>query len=201
MYRVTSEGSQPLKSKKFDEINPNNFFKQANDQQIDGSDFKLNFIESDSDENNKNSKNKDFILKYLPHCPAPPLYELSILKNIYNTKEIDKKMAERKNMIFKLQQSNIFYCGDLKFGRLDGNGVLMLEMIDENTATEKEIKESILYRGLFSKNRVHGKGCLYFKDDYQFEGTFNEGVANGHGKLLKNGKIIKEGIWINGKIN
>ena len=110
-------------------------------------------------------------------------------------------MAESSNMIFKLNNSNIFYEGNLRFGRLEGNGKLMLNMIDEETAKQTEIINNTLYKGEFKNNKVNGKGILYYSDGYRFEGNFSDGVSNGYGKLFKNNNVIKEGVWINGLVN
>lgn len=197
MKRVISEGGEMVQTKRFEDVDPNFAFKMNNENEMRNSIIK----EMKTNSNKNIKKTKEFVLKKLTQCPSPGDYEIVLLKNIVNKKSINDKMIESKNQFFKLENSNIFYEGDLRFGRLEGNGTLMLDMIDQNTATQSQIKNNLLYKGEFLNNRVHGKGTLFFKDDYRFEGNFNEGIANGYGILYRTNKIIKEGVWINGKIN
>lgn len=139
--------------------------------------------------------------KVLPEAPTKPDYEISILANVSNKKEIQKKQAYVENTIFKLSKNGLYYDGSLKFGKLFGKGMLLLNMVDTSDENSQEVKENLLYKGEFDKNHVHGKGVIFFKNGTRFEGSFTNGVAHGSGKLfVSNGETIM-GIWLNGKFN
>jgi hypothetical protein len=137
----------------------------------------------------------------LPDEPQKPEYLITMLSNVTNKKEIQKKKGYVENTIFKLSNEGLYYDGSLKFGKLSGKGLLLLNMVDTTDMNSPEVKENLLYNGDFEKNFAHGKGVLYFKNNCRFEGSFTHGMAHGSGKLFcSNGEVV-QGIWLDGKFN
>lgn len=142
--------------------------------------------------------NKRINLESLPTPPEPPYYPIQILKYIRLDKEIRKKEYFVEDAFFKLP-IGLFYEGNLKFGKMDGKGLLMLKSIDASNRASEEVRKNLLFEGQFEKNEVQGRGILRFKEGVYFEGNFRSGMAHGNGVLFDRNRVaIKEGIWING---
>ena len=95
----------------------------------------------------------------------------------------------------------LYYQGSLKFGKLNGNGFLLLNMVDISNMESEETKKNLLYKGEFVRNKIEGKGILYYQDGVRFEGGFQDGMAHGSGQLFKGTRLIVGGIWIRGKLD
>ena len=54
------------------------------------------------------------------------------------------------------------------------------------------------YLGFYKEDQREGFGIHYLLDESFYIGFWKEGKKNGMGKYIK-GKIIKYGVWINGK--
>jgi hypothetical protein len=71
---------------------------------------------------------------------------------------------------------------------------------NEGTIIEYE-GEKCLYKGhLENKNKISGKGKIYFKDGRIFDGNFVDGKLDGEGKFISSNGDIFEGFFIGGKI-
>ena len=207
IMRVSSEGTTTIQKRTFlpDNEKKNKFFGKLTplvQPQIaeNNSDF---FEESELILKNQGQSSLKFGKKWesLPDQPFAPNFQISLLKNVENKKAIHKKSASIENLIFKLSEEGLYYDGGLSFGKLTGNGMLLLTMVDTSNPNSLEVKNNLLYKGNFANNRVQGKGVLFFKNGAKFEGTFQNGVAHGAGKLYRSDGEILSGIWIEGNFN
>ena len=209
--RVSSEGTTTIRKRTFlpdDQDNENksgsNLFgnlKPLRQPKIDESESNF-YDESEIILKNKNPtfpNNKQF--DKLPDEPFSPNYQITLLGNIQNKKAIHKKKGLVENMIFKLSDQGLYYDGCLSYGKLTGNGMLLLNMVDTSDLESKEVKENLLYKGAFNDNQVNGKGILYYKNGARFVGTFRNGIAHGSGKLFRSDGDVITGIWIGGNLN
>lgn len=82
-----------------------------------------------------------------------------------------------------------YYVGQLYRGKREGYGKLIYG-------------DGSSYEGEWKNNKKNGKGSVtYPNKGYRFECTFRNGLAHGCGKFISfDGRILKEGLWINGKI-
>ena len=82
-----------------------------------------------------------------------------------------------------------YYVGQLYRGKREGYGKLIYG-------------DGSSYEGEWKNNEQNGKGSVtYPNKGYRFECTFRNGLAHGCGKFISfDGRILKEGLWINGKI-
>lgn len=189
-----------------------NFFTSANDfdKLFTPKSTNKNFgkITENKDEGVKSINKKEtigkacfqFDTRELPKVPVGPNYKIDFLKNVNSGKLIQKKMSNVRNAFFRLS-CGLFYEGGLSFGKLSGEGCLILKSIDVSSKETEEVKKSLLYQGGFSNDEVNGKGTLWFNDGSKFSGNFVSGQAHGNGKLVdKNAKIMIEGVWLNGQL-
>ena len=212
IMRVHSEGTKPIPKRTFlpdDEGNKepskNMFFgkfkpmkpliMEHETNSIEGSEFTNKYL-------NSSAGYKELKLwTKLPIEPIGPDYEISFLSTIKNKKAIQKKKGFVENTIFKLTEKGLYYDGSLSFGKLSGNGMLLLNMICTSDMNSPEVKENLLYHGHFKQNKVEGKGTIFFQNNAKFEGSFTNGIAHGNGKLIKSDGEIISGIWLEGKLN
>ena len=137
-------------------------------------------------------------LEVLPSPPFSPNFIIDILKTVSTSKEIRKKESFVEESFFKLE-NGLFYQGNLKYGKLDGEGKLSLKSIDMSETNMTQRAKYLLYEGKFENNYAHGTGILYFVNGTKFRGSFKRGMSHGSGVLIdKYGKPIISGIWIEG---
>lgn len=79
-------------------------------------------------------------------------------------------------------KSKLRYIGEWSNGKRNGNGILFNK------------KGQFCYCGEFYNNLYNGYGCEYY-NGFWYLGKFLYNYKHGHGKLYKNNKLIKEGIW------
>ena len=87
--------------------------------------------------------------------------------------------------------SSYLYVGDIKKGRPDGTGAILIGS-DLSTESKSMVDLSgpsfyqILYIGEFDNGRIDGYGCLFSEDEFPcmiYDGMFKKGVYNGEGRL------------------
>ena len=177
---------------------------EIENMQISNRNFKSNEIQVKTLKPRKSSqrpshREAQFDTSSLPAAPPGPEYVIDMLANVKSSKKIDKKQHMIKDAFFRLP-CGLFYEGNLSFGKLQGIGILLLKCIDASDRSSPDVKKSLLYEGCFFNNEVEGKGKLRFRDGKQFVGSFKNGVAHGTGQMLDfEGKLLFEGVWINGK--
>lgn len=139
--------------------------------------------------------------KNLPVCPLPPNYLIEILRFVSNKKEIQKKQSLVEDLFVKINY-DLYYNGDIRYGKLCGKGIVFLKAVDTSQKNNLEYKKNLLFEGQFAENKVNGKGKLYFQNGVYFEGNFSNGLAHGPGTLYgSSGNIIVTGIWLDGKFD
>lgn len=137
--------------------------------------------------------------KNLPKAPSSPFYEINLLK--FLIPEDDPDEIKLKNHDFTIYVNNgVFFKAEIKKFQLHGEGKLFINKGNDFFDDGNQNKE-LFYCGSFSKNRIQGKGRVFFMDDLHFNGLFKDGRAHGKGKLfdLKRG-ILVQGVWENGKL-
>ena len=160
--------------------------------------FSINSFPNSSKLQKIKNKPFQFDVDFLPKIPSSPNYVIDILKKINQSQKVHKKEALTQNVFFRLD-CGLFYEGDLQFGKLQGQGSLLLKSIDLNEGNLNNAKEFLLYKGEFKSNEVEGKGRLCFQNGWEFEGAFKGGVAHGFGRLKSEDQQVQvEGVWING---
>ena len=204
IMRVASEGT-PIIQRRFlpdDEDKPKKkFFGNLQPLKPQIVEFDSNGLEESLPMNSASIYKNQKQWTQLPSIPERPNYEISFLNGISNKKEIHKKQGRVDNIIFKLSDKGLYYEGGLSFGKLTGNGLLLLSMVDTSDLTAPEVKENLLYQGQFNQNMVEGRGVIFFKNNGKFEGSFVNGVAHGAGKLVTPDGEVIAGIWLQGKFN
>jgi len=160
------------------------------------------FFDNQNDIKEKFKKNEiieTFNTKELPSCPKAPEFKIDILTNVKSTKEIRRKEYLVTNALFTLS-CGLFYEGNLEFGKMHGHGILMLNPVNTSNRHSQDVKQNLLYDGLFQENQVNGRGILYFRNGEKYIGNFAKGKAHGNGILFDmDDKIISKGIWLEGK--
>lgn len=213
IMRVSSEGSNNIQKRTFLPDDEEAMIRNKQNNNFVFNKFQIlqggSILHETNSANESDYKSGPLSLKHklkvqwdkLPDEPTKPDYLINMLSSVTNKKEIHKKKGYVENTIFKLSSDGLYYDGSLKFGKLSGKGLLLLNMVDTSNMNSPEVKENLLYMGDFDKNYVQGKGVLFFKNNSRFEGSFTNGLAHGSGKLFcSNGEII-QGIWLDGKFN
>ena len=148
--------------------------------------------------------NSEFVKKRflrLPICPLPQDYMVDILRFVSSDKQIRKKQSLIEDIFVKINY-DLYYNGDIRFGKLSGRGIVLLRPVDHTKRNSPEFKKNLLFEGEFSGNKVNGKGVLYFQNSVRFEGNFSNGLAHGNGTLFgSGGQTLVSGIWLDGKYN
>jgi hypothetical protein len=149
---------------------------------------------------NRESKNIIF-----PKVPKPEKYIINLFKDFRKKPMLNKNETIVQCSLFKVQD-DLFYKGGIKFGKLNGQGVLYVLPENETDINYEddnlELDEYVLFQGEFKNNQVEGKGKLNFAFGYFFEGSFKCGKAHGYGKLFdEKDQIVVEGIWLDGIYN
>jgi hypothetical protein len=207
IMRVSSEGTQIPKrtflppNNELPDDNKNIFFGNLDPLRLEIEEHETNSIEDSIPMTSDSLYKKKKVWMDLPIIPEGPNYEITFLSGVTNKKDIHKKKAMVENMIFKLSDKGLFYDGGLSFGKLTGEGMLLLSMVDTSDLNSPEVKRNLLYKGGFSKNMVEGRGKIYFQNNGSFEGSFTKGIAHGAGKLVTSDGQVISGIWIEGKFN
>mgnify|MGYP000863757590 FL=1 len=57
-----------------------------------------------------------------------------------------------------------------------------------------------MYYGEIRNFKKNGKGYLYLNDGSKYEGEFKDGLITGKGTYFEQGKIVAEGVWMNGEL-
>jgi hypothetical protein len=208
IMRVASEGTQQIQRRTFlpddNDMNSNiqnkRFFGKLQPFKPHIEEYETNSLEESLNMNSDSIYKNLKTWTSLPMTPDGPNYEITFLNGISNKKSIHKKQGLVENMIFKLSDKGLYYDGSLSFGKLKGNGMLLLNMVDTSDLSSPEVKKNLLYKGEFNENMVQGKGVIYFKNNARFEGSFTKGVAHGTGKLFTSKGQIISGIWLEGKL-
>ncbi len=63
---------------------------------------------------------------------------------------------------------------------------------------ELRFKNGDTYTGTFKDGHFEGRGVYRSHEGWTFKGVFHRGVAQGQGKLLKDGKVIQSGNYDKG---
>ena len=63
---------------------------------------------------------------------------------------------------------------------------------------ELRFKNGDTYTGTFKDGHFKGRGVYRSHEGWTFKGVFHRGVAQGQGKLLKDGKVIQSGNYDKG---
>lgn len=133
--------------------------------------------------------------------PQEPNYSIRILEHVHSKKFIQKKNPFVEDIFFQMA-CGLFYEGNLNYGKLHGNGILLLKCINLSESDQIETEKYTLYKGEFEDNFVSGKGQLNFANNIIFEVSFNKGIAHGFGKLMDSkGNVLKEGVWVDGNFS
>ena len=101
-----------------------------------------------------------------------------------NTKyqgDIEKGFFNGKGKM--IWNNGVEYSGEFLDSYLNGNGT-----ITSNIQNEK-------YHGMFEKNEFHGKGIYYYRNGDIYDGNFEYGIKSGYGKYTRNDKVEFEGFW------
>lgn len=103
------------------------------------------------------------------------------------------------NAIFFKLDCGLLYEGNLKNGKLEGDGKLWKIWVRMGTQGKQENKEVLVYSGEFTGGNLQGTGVLYFENLWRYEGGFKESLAHGFGRLFDRFNCVrKEGLWMNG---
>ena len=108
--------------------------------------------------------------------------------NKNNSYRGDWKNGKREGKGVETYSYNEKYEGDFKNDKRDGKGIY-------------HYKNESYYDGEWYEDKKDGNGIIVEKDGKTFTGQFIKGVKNGYGKLMKNGNVIEDGIYKDGKIN
>jgi hypothetical protein len=175
----------------------NNISFNNNDNSINNNFNKNNItIEKKDDESSIYDDNRDSFIKM----------ENNIIEEDYKFdrdlvlqfSKIEEKMEKSVESEKEKNQSNM----NLDNANIEDLMDLMEKKNIENEGTIIEYEgEKCLYKGhLENKNKISGKGKIYFKDGRIFDGNFVDGKLDGEGKYISSNGDIFEGFFIGGKI-
>ena len=110
-------------------------------------------------------------------------------------------------LTFKSPQGNdIYYVGDVRGGKAEGNGVALFSTGSRYIGSWKDNKkhgngrflwkDGAYYEGEYLNNQRHGQGTYKFPDGSQYVGTWADDLRDGEGVFYdKKGKIVAQGVW------
>ncbi len=180
----------------------------------------------------------DEILLLKKHKKSPQKYTTNYLANNDNTSPLEKStdslrtalktssieikqlknklkknaIAPQQHLDFKTSKGTpLYYIGDIKRGKANGQGVAVLE---SGSRYEGEWKNNMRhgkghffwndgqhYKGDYLNDKRDGYGIYYWENGDRYEGQWQDDKRNGKGKFYNSkGKLKTTGIWENDKL-
>jgi hypothetical protein len=107
-----------------------------------------------------------------------------------------------------IKKSNVYYEGEFKNGKKEGNGILLIDNGKyEGEFSDDKIcgigsfyfKDERVYHGEWANNKMEGVGLLKWKDGKKYEGEFRDNKKEGFGVFYSDNKIYY-GDWRNSRL-
>lgn len=134
----------------------------------------------------------------LPFPPLPPDFPIRFLSQATSEVLTRKKEKFIESVTIELE-CGFIYEGNLGYGKMNGFGKLFIKKKLKLREKSNKEKKLLLYEGQFEKNKVKGKGTLWFAGKEKFVGNFKDGLAHGYGEyFIRPDRIFVKGFWMEG---